>query len=268
MDPIVRDCQWQGARHARSRAWRRSRACPYGASTAGANRFLPPRPPQAWAGVRDALDYAGQSPQSRTGFPQRAELADFSGPPDTSPETEDCLTLHVWTPVGRSGGAAAGDGVAAWRRVLLRVGEQPAAAGHAAVPARRRGAGGGEPAAEHLRLPGPVAGRRPGIRAVGQCRHAGHGRGAALGARQHCRVRRRSRQRHDLWRVGRRRKGQHADGDARGARAVPPCHRAERRRCAAAHHGPRGEGDRCGDAGAWAWGAARSRNCRRCRCGG
>ncbi len=74
------------------------KSVPYGASTAGANRFLPPRPPQAWAGVRDALDYAGQSPQSRTGFPQRAELADFSGPPDTSPETEDCLTLHVWTP--------------------------------------------------------------------------------------------------------------------------------------------------------------------------
>lgn len=74
------------------------KSIPYGASTAGANRFLPPRPPQPWAGVRDALDYAGQAPQSRIGAPQRPELVTFSGPPDASPETEDCLTLHVWTP--------------------------------------------------------------------------------------------------------------------------------------------------------------------------
>jgi para-nitrobenzyl esterase len=74
------------------------RGVPYGASTAGANRFKPPRPPQAWAGVRDALDYAGQAPQARLGPAPRAEMVNFSGPPDTSPETEDCLSLNVWTP--------------------------------------------------------------------------------------------------------------------------------------------------------------------------
>ena len=37
---------------------------------------------------------------------------------------------------------------------------------------------------------------------------------------------------------GRRRKGQHAAGDAVGARVVPPRHRAERRRGAAAHARP------------------------------
>jgi para-nitrobenzyl esterase len=78
------------------------RGVPYGASTAGENRFMPPRPPVAWPGVRDALDYAGQAPQSRLGPPPRAEMADFSGPPDSSPETEDCLTLNVWTPAADS----------------------------------------------------------------------------------------------------------------------------------------------------------------------
>jgi para-nitrobenzyl esterase len=77
------------------------RGVPYGASTAGANRFMPPRPVQPWAGVRDALDYAGQAPQGPRGA-QRAEMANFSGPPDASPETEDCLTLNVWTPAADS----------------------------------------------------------------------------------------------------------------------------------------------------------------------
>jgi len=70
---------------------------PYGAPTSGANRFMPPRKPVPWAGVRDALEYAGHAPQQGLRPATRPELADFSGPPDTSPETEDCLTLNVWS---------------------------------------------------------------------------------------------------------------------------------------------------------------------------
>ncbi len=70
---------------------------PYGASTAGANRFMPPRKPEPWTGVRDALAYAGRSPQAAAGA-QRPELATVWGPVDTLPVGEDCLTLHVWTP--------------------------------------------------------------------------------------------------------------------------------------------------------------------------
>jgi len=70
---------------------------PYGASTAGANRFMPPRKPEPWTGVRDALAYAGRSPQAAAN-PQRPELATVWGPVDMLPVGEDCLTLHVWTP--------------------------------------------------------------------------------------------------------------------------------------------------------------------------
>jgi para-nitrobenzyl esterase len=70
---------------------------PYGASTAGANRFMPPHQPEPWTGVREAIVYAGRSPQAAAGA-QRPELATVWGPVDTLPVGEDCLTLHVWTP--------------------------------------------------------------------------------------------------------------------------------------------------------------------------
>ena len=70
---------------------------PYGASTAGAHRFMPPRKPEPWSGVREATVYAGRSPQAAAG-PQRPELATVWGPVDMLPVGEDCLTLHVWTP--------------------------------------------------------------------------------------------------------------------------------------------------------------------------
>src|SRR5882672_5522321 len=70
---------------------------PYGAPTSGANRFLPPKKPEPWTGGREAIVYAGRSPQAAASA-QRPELATVWGPVDTLPVGEDCLTLHVWTP--------------------------------------------------------------------------------------------------------------------------------------------------------------------------
>jgi para-nitrobenzyl esterase len=71
---------------------------PYAASTAGQNRFLPPQPPIAWTGVRDCTEFTGRAPQAGLRPPTRPELENFSGAADPSPETEDCLTVNVWTP--------------------------------------------------------------------------------------------------------------------------------------------------------------------------
>ncbi|MBN9087055.1 MAG: carboxylesterase/lipase family protein [Reyranella sp.] len=70
---------------------------PYGASTAAANRFMPPKKAAPWNGVRDCIAYAGRSPQAAAAA-QRPELATVWGAIDTLPVGEDCLTLHVWTP--------------------------------------------------------------------------------------------------------------------------------------------------------------------------
>ncbi len=74
------------------------RTIPYADSTAGANRFLPPKPPAAWSGVRDCRDFAGKAPQAGLAPVPIPDLANFSGAPDPSPETEDCLSVNVWTP--------------------------------------------------------------------------------------------------------------------------------------------------------------------------
>lgn len=71
---------------------------PYAASPTGRDRFMPPEPPQPWAGVRDALAYAGHAWQLPNRPKRRPVLETLLGPADTTPEGEDCLTLNLWTP--------------------------------------------------------------------------------------------------------------------------------------------------------------------------
>jgi para-nitrobenzyl esterase len=71
---------------------------PYAAAVSGANRFRPPQPVLPWSAVRDARTYYGRAWQLPNRPARRAVLETLLGRPDTTPETEDCLTLNLWTP--------------------------------------------------------------------------------------------------------------------------------------------------------------------------
>jgi para-nitrobenzyl esterase len=72
---------------------------PYGASTSGKNRYMAPRKPTPWAGVRNCIGYGPISPQTGASLD-----SDYSmmiawdrhvGPGGMG---EDCLNLNIWTP--------------------------------------------------------------------------------------------------------------------------------------------------------------------------
>jgi hypothetical protein len=95
-------------------------------------------------------------------------------------------------------------------------------------PPGRRGGGRRQSPARRAGLPVSRRGRRGGAGRLGVLGGAGPGRRPGVGARQHRRIRRRSRQRHDLRGVGRRRQGQRAARHAGGGRPVSPGDRPER----------------------------------------
>jgi para-nitrobenzyl esterase len=66
---------------------------PYGASTAGAGRFMPPAKPQPWTDIKETTHVGHRSPQ-QPGMLEIPEVAATSG---QGPMGEDCLVLNVWT---------------------------------------------------------------------------------------------------------------------------------------------------------------------------
>lgn len=72
---------------------------PYGGSTAGENRFMPPTRPEPWTGVRDAIEYGNRAPQTVLDgetISEYGRLIRWHQQPGEM--DEDCLVLNVWTP--------------------------------------------------------------------------------------------------------------------------------------------------------------------------
>ena len=211
-----------------------------------------PRRPAPTASCRRASPSRGPVSARRSPMPavrrrraagaQRPELATVWGPVDMLPVGEDCLTLHVWTPA-LDNVEASGHGLAARRRLLLRLGQLAALRQHQSRPAQRRRGRGRQSSAEYLRPSRSVEHRRRALRPIRQCRPSRSGGGAGVGARARRALRRRSGQRHDLRPVRRRRKGERAAGDAERQGTLPQGDHPERRQralCRArAHDAPR-----------------------------
>ena len=70
---------------------------PYGASTTGKNRFMPPANPARWTGVKDTLEFGYSAPQNEPGKQAVTSDVAVAGAGLTA-ESEDCLVLNVWTP--------------------------------------------------------------------------------------------------------------------------------------------------------------------------
>ena len=213
-----------------SAAWARHRdhrlfaGIPYAAPPVGALRWQPPPPAATWPGVRDATKFG---PRCHAGH--RAATSNVG-----RPTGEDCLTLNVWTPPrGRS----------ATRPVMVWIHGGAFVIGSGGVYDSRWLAARGDIVVVTINYRLGALGflAHPALGPAGrgrQLRARGPAGGAALGTRQHRRVRRRSAQSHHRGRIGRWDVGVRPPRRARIGRTVPGGDHPKRAVSGASSHYP------------------------------
>lgn len=92
-DPAIVETSYGKLRGAQGTGVISFKGIPYAADTSGKNRFMPPRPPAKWAGVRDALEYGDRCPQARR--PGGSNQPPAGKPPHYG---ENCCVLNIYTP--------------------------------------------------------------------------------------------------------------------------------------------------------------------------
>src|SRR5438105_2116276 len=70
---------------------------PYGASTSGKNRFMPPKKPAPWTGVRECFGHGQICPQIPSSLRSEYGMM-IMWDQQNGGMGEDCLVLNVWTP--------------------------------------------------------------------------------------------------------------------------------------------------------------------------
>ena len=203
---------------------------PYGASTAGKNRFMPPVDPAKWTGVRDALAYGPSAPQREPGARGATAIGPRGrgrGPAGRGRRLPRAQRLDAG---GRRRPQAAGDVLVPRRRVRDRLGIVAGHRRHEPRAPRRRGRRDDQSPARTCSASRPSASSAaPSSPQSGDVGMLDIVHALQVGARQHRAVRRRSEHRHDLRPVGRRPQGRDAARDAVGEGPVPPRDHRERR---------------------------------------
>jgi para-nitrobenzyl esterase len=92
-NPVVTETAFGKVRGVDAAGIKIFKGIPYGANTAGKNRFMPPVDPPKWTGLRDALEFGRTAPQTE---PAAGRVA-------KGLEGEDCLVLNIWTPALNDG---------------------------------------------------------------------------------------------------------------------------------------------------------------------
>ena len=198
------------------------RGIPYAAPPVGDLRWKAPQPPASWQGVRQATEFSNACWQTQ--YPPAAAIYQAKLPP----LSEDCLYLNIWTPAKagkdrlpvmvwiHGGGFTRGSGVtrsydgevlARKGAVIVTINYRLGVFGFFAHPALS--AESGHHASGNYALLDQIA-------------------ALAVGAEKHCSLRRRSRPRHDLRRVGRLLGGERSYGQPAGQRVVSSRDRRER----------------------------------------